>query len=401
MTLGEGPEAAAEDLLWLTSGEAEPWLAQWSRGDLSVALAARLRRELSPERARLVIELAELRQRAAAKFSDAGRLFFSRRLLEQATGEGIADYKARRFSGRVFDLCCGLGGDLLGLAPRCRVEGVDRDRRAVTLARANLLARGHLGVPVRVGDVLQEPLASCDAFHIDPDRRSSGRRRSGPCAGDPTWDQVQQLRSRCPHAAAKWAPAAELPGGAEPDCEREWISARGECRQQVAWWGDLARHPGRRTATVVVRSGEAHSFTAEAGLEPHCGPVSRFLYEPDPAVLAADLTDALAAHRGLHRLARRVGYLSGELPVGDPLLAAFEVLDVLPLDVKRIKALLRARRIGRLELKQRGVRRDLVQLRRQLRVPGDVAATLLLCGGSRPCAVLADRLEAPCGAGEG
>src|SRR5262245_49147881 len=69
---------------------------------------------------RAALETALLRRRAADKFTRAGRMFFCREALEQASGEPAARHRARRFEplGRVADLCCGLGGDALALAGR-------------------------------------------------------------------------------------------------------------------------------------------------------------------------------------------------------------------------------------------------------------------------------------------
>ncbi len=46
--------------------------------------------------------------------------------------------------------------------------------------------------------------------------------------------------------------------------------------------------------------------------------------------------------------------------------------------MKRLKALLRERRIGRLEVKKRGVDIEPAELRRKLKCPGDVRATLIV-----------------------
>ena len=69
-----------EDTDWLTNPDAVAWLrlaADWSGEALS--LANRLRKDLSAERARLVLEQAELRRRAADKFSLAATMFFTPR----------------------------------------------------------------------------------------------------------------------------------------------------------------------------------------------------------------------------------------------------------------------------------------------------------------------------------
>jgi hypothetical protein len=121
--------------------------------------------------------------------------------------------------------------------------------------------------------------------------------------------------------------------------------------------------------------------------------VDRFVYDPDPAVLAAGLSGALAAEHGLQTISARCGYLTGSYPVNDPALAGFEVLDVLPLRVGPIRRWLAEQRMGRLEIKKRGVEIDPRELHRQLQVPGDEAGVILLMKlDARAIAIIAQRL---------
>src|SRR5262245_14928181 len=77
-------------------------------------LAKRYEREL----ARAAVETAILRRRAAAKFTRAAAMYFTREALEQSTSEPVARHRARRFTavGRALDVGCGIGGDALTLA---------------------------------------------------------------------------------------------------------------------------------------------------------------------------------------------------------------------------------------------------------------------------------------------
>ena len=74
------PENLA-DYRWLTSQEAKAPLAVAAAGDAGdVRLAERLREQLPASRARLVLELTELRRRAksSGKFAQAEKMFFTR-----------------------------------------------------------------------------------------------------------------------------------------------------------------------------------------------------------------------------------------------------------------------------------------------------------------------------------
>jgi hypothetical protein len=312
-------------------------------------------------------------------------MFFTPRLLEQATDEDMASYKASRFpvGTQMADLCCGAGGDLLAIAANGPCVGVDHDPVATTLAAANCRALGLAHVRFQTVDVERCDISDCGAWHVDPDRRASGRRTTLPAFFRPDMRALNRLISRNPNGAIKLAPATPAPREWSEAAELEWISNRRECRQQVVWLGSLARCVGRRTATVLAGASETASFTGQPDVQLRvAASVGRYLFEPQPAVLAAHLTGALGDRLGLSAIDPQVAYLTGDEPVGSPLLTAFEVMDVLPLDHRRLTSLLRQRHVGKLEVKARGRRVDPELLRKQLRVPGEESATLLIAGTS-------------------
>ncbi|HUY36265.1 MAG TPA: class I SAM-dependent methyltransferase [Pirellulales bacterium] len=385
-----------DDYQWLVSPSAEEWLEQAATHDGElVSQTAMLRRRLSAARTHLLLEQATLRVRARRKFSAAARMFFTPLALAQATDEWVAAYKASRFlsAAPLVDLCCGIGGDLLALARRGPVIGIDHDPVAALLAQVNLAAvlgdaSGSFSSAIEVRDAAHASLAGAAAWHIDPDRRSTGQRATRVELHSPGVPALERLLRVCPAAAIKLAPAAELPPRWTAEAELEWISRGGECRQLVAWFGSSARTPGCRRATVVVSretssesepSYHVRTFVGDPNVElPVADRLGRYLAEPDASVLAARLTATLAAEHGLAAVAPGTVYLTGQRANADPALAWFEVSDVLPFDLKRLKSLLRGRGIGRLEVKKRGVPHDPAQVLQQLRVPGDQAATLFL-----------------------
>jgi hypothetical protein len=349
----------------------------------------------------VVLEQIALRRKAAEKFSRAGQMFFTPLGLEQATGEAVARYKASRFpqGWPVADLCCGIGGDLLALCLRGPTVGFDRDPVKSLLAEANCrtletTAAGVPDVSERTADVTSISLADFAAWHIDPDRRPKGRRTTRVESQEPGAAVIDRLLAEAPHAAIKLAPAAEVPDHWSEKAEREWISCAGECRQQVAWFGDLTVRPGRRAATVIGPGFQVRTLEERRDAPPPAiSATGRYLFEPDAAVLAAGLAPSLCVELELSAISADVAYLTSDQPKRDAAVQCFEVLDVLPFDMKRVKALLRARGIGRLEVKKRGLPHDPEQVRGQLRVPGDESATLLLARvDGAVTAILARRL---------
>lgn len=393
--------ATLDDFRWLVSQAAVPRLAlAHEENGATLQLVTRLRKELSAAQAHLVVEQVDLRRRARIKFSIAERMFFTSRGLEQATDEHLAQYKAARFPAQapVLDLCCGIGGDLVALAGRGPVAGVDLDPASLILAEANLRICGSLppAGSTRIADAAEVDVSKAAAWHCDPDRRITGRRTTTLEFFSPPLAALENLLARQPAAAIKLAPATVVPEDWASRAELQWLGSRGECRQQVAWFGPLAQHPGLRTATIVEPHGTRTIVGTPFADLPVATACGRYLYEPHPAVLAATLTAALCREHDLAALSPAIAYLTGDTTIDDLALDAFEVREVLPFDRKRLKAYCREHRLGRLEVKKRGVEVDPNRLARELASAGDEPATILLApAGGKVVAIIARRLNQP------
>jgi hypothetical protein len=247
---------------------------------------------------------------------------------------------------------------------------------------------------VRAHEVADVDVGECTAWHIDPDRRPMGRRTTRVTLHEPGVEAIEQLLARNQRAAIKLAPAAKLPDAWIERAELEWISRDRQCRQLVAWFGELARKPGQRRATVLGNRAEAPRSIVGVPCDdpPATGRVGSYLFEPDAAVLAAKLATTLAAEHRIARITAGIAYWTGDHPIDDPAMSCFKVCEVLPLDLKRVRELLAARQIGRLEIKKRGVDCQPEKIRRHLRLSGSRSGTLLVARiGGRVTAIVAQR----------
>jgi len=388
-----------DDYRWLLGAEGARQLQEAAASELPVhRLTAHVRRTLSPERTHLLLEQVELRRRARRKFSRAEQMFFTRRSLQQATDEVTAAYKASRFpaDAALADLCSGIGGDLLALASRGAVAGWERDPALALLAAANVRCLlDPAEARIVCGDAGKADLTQFAAWHCDPDRRPGSRRSTRVELHEPDAGRLEQMLRSNSHAAIKLAPAAVVPHDWPPRAEREWISVGGQCKQLVAWFGELTQMQGRRRATVLDCSGAAATFTGRGHLQPpHRENVGSYVYEPDAAILAADLCGEVAAQFDLHSFAETAGYLTSDRLVETGGLSAFAVRDVMPMDPKRLKAELRRQGIGRVEVKKRGVPHEPAKVSRSLRGSGVESATLILCRMSgQVTAIVCRRLD--------
>jgi hypothetical protein len=357
-------------------------------------------RALAPtEWVHAAIRLRDCRRRGAAKYSRAEAMWLDPTGLEQATAEIVARHKARRFqANRVVDLCSGIGGDTIALAERCDVIAVDRDQGMCRRLSWNA------GV-YEVRDRVQPIVADAERFtippgawvHVDPDRRAGGLSRARRVRRIEDYQPgLTALKSLCLSAAGcaiKLSPASDFEAHfAGSGYEVELISLEGECKEATVWAGGAVTC--RRRAT---RLPDGVTWTDRDGDSGHDTPILlesawSWIYDPDPALTRSGLLNTFATAHSLGRISREVDYLVGPSLVSSPFLAAFEVMDVFPLDLKRLRRELSKREIGRLEIKIRGVEVAPEALRAKLKLNGNRRGTLLVAGANPTRAVLARRI---------
>ncbi len=368
-----------------------------------------LRRSCSPEESRAIMALRALRKRAAAagRFPQelARQMLATDKLLQQASSMPLAIWKGRRLAEmlgaaspqatesakpgpEVWDLCCGLGGDAIGLAlAGLRVRGVDSDPAAVLCAKHNARAAGVGGLcRFEVADVEQLDLPAEAVVHIDPDRRASGRRSIELADFSPGEPFLSRLAARTVAGAMKLPPGAD-PAELEgiPAGLFEHVSEAGICKQLIGWWhpdeAAAGDRPGRRATVLTGPPGDPHATSIEAGVAPYA-PIREpgaWLVEPDPALVAAEAVDDLAAAEDLWRIAIGLPWLFGGRAVRTPLAACFEVLADMPGRQRDIAQAVRKLGGGCVEVKTRGVKLDTDSLQRRLRGRGDRPLAVLWC----------------------
>ena len=394
------------DAQWLVSDQSAQLLqdtqARFGAGNEILQVVKSLRKNLSPERASLIAELAQLRIRGRRKFDSADQMFFTREALEMATDQKIAVYKAKRFQNfeNVVDCCCSIGGDLCFLASRktgCKTLGIDLDPAAVLLANKNLQVHNHSSSAV-VSNFFDLQSSDFDAIHVDPDRRQHGRSTFGD-KFEPPLDAVFEKLSGFGSAAIKVAAATAHKEFYPNDIERQWIGHSRECKQQIIWTGDLATRKNCHVASVIVND-KVTEFAAPLDKVDHCrvGPanqIGEFVFEPHNTVLAAGLIDALADEFDLKRIDTEIAYLTGDQSINNDLLQQFRVLECVSGDSKKISAAIDRHELGKLEIKNRGVEEDFVNQIRQTKCgTGDRAGTIILTRfQGNHCAILGDRTK--------
>jgi len=344
----------------------------------SLQRQAGLREQYDAELVRAALLLTELRLKARRKFTRADQMWFDRTGLEQSTTELIARHKARRFEtcpGPIFDLCCGIGSDSIALAS-LKKEVVSVDQSAAACLRTTLNAAVY-----GVGEFLRPQAAeatslklSGELVHIDPDRRAGKHRAFRLEDYAPSLEFLQQLTQRTLGGAIKLSPASNF-GGKFGHNEIELISLEGECKEATVWYGALSGSLAMRA--TVLPSG----FTLAGNpweFRPHVGPLQRYLYDPDPAIVRSGLLDVLVQQQSVQRLDATEEYLTSELRVATPAMTGFEVLANLPNNDREIRKAIRSMELGELEIKSRHVPTNVEAMRKKMTLTGSGKAVLII-----------------------
>jgi SAM-dependent methyltransferase len=350
----------------------------------------RLRKQFTPELARAALDTLLLREKARAKFSRAGAMFFTREALEMATSEAVARHRAARFApfATVADLGCGVGGDAIALAAAgCEVVAVESDELRLRMAEANLAAHD-LGGRFVLGDARTVELPPVDAAFADPGRRPGGRRTLSVHECEPP---VRELVARFPRGfplGVKIAPGVPRDELSEFDAQTEFVSLDGELKECVLWFGPL--RPTCVQATVLPGP---HVLCGDPRRAGEVGPVGAYLYDPDPAITRAGLVGELGRQLAARQIDPAIAFLTADRLVSTPFASAYRVEEVLPFHAKRVGEWLRARHVGRVTIVKRGSAADAEELTRRWKLRGDEhRAVILTRADGAPVAIIGERV---------
>jgi hypothetical protein len=334
-----------------------------------------------------VLTQAKLRRRARKKFGDfTDGMLFTEDGLEQASRLQAAALHAGRFRGagitQVADLGCGLGAESMAMgAIDLNVRAFEIDEVTAALAVFNLGAFEN--VEVEQADITTLDLSQFEALFFDPARREldgkgeRAARKFDPAQFAPNFNWVLE-QARTKPTGIKLGPGHPHEAIAE-DAEAQWLSIDGDLVELALWFGDVKRPKVSRAATVVNATGRHEIVSEEFESEvAEIAPLKQYIYEPDNAVVRSHLIADLARDVGATLISREIAYLSSDVEIDSPFMRGFKVIDEMAFDRKKLKAYLRDKNIGTLEIKKRGV--DVVpeQLRKEMSLKGEIAATLIL-----------------------
>jgi hypothetical protein len=342
--------------------------------ETELRLATALRREFPPELVSAALWQQELRVKAEQKFSRALEMYFTRPGLEQASAEVVARHRAARFAPfqRIADLCTGIGGDLLALAPGHMTLAVDRDPVHLEMALINTrVYDAEAEVRPLLADVRDVDLNDRDAIYIDPARRDGGQRHIGG-ESEPPLEWCLALADRVPAVGIKAAPG--LPRELVPEkWEIEFVALDRELKEAALWSPAMATTARRAT---ILPGGE--TMTSDPGSPVPLGMPGAYLLDPNPAVTRAGLVEELAREVGAWKIDEQIAFLSTDTAVQTPFARTLQVIESMPWHQKQITQRLRALNIGAVDIRRRGLAGDVEAFHKRLKLTGDRRATLVM-----------------------
>ena len=295
--------------------------------------------------------------------------------LENGPADGVWLDPARRVTGaggtrRVFDpeafsppLSFVTGLARRGLAVGAKIgPGIPHEHVPEGAEAQWISDRGDVVEAVLWFNAVRRPDVARAALVLGHDAAGPGSASTSPGVGpaDPGNPVPARTPESTPGSAAPSA-AAEQRGTAVP-------GARAERTE-----GDRAASSGVQAAELTSDSWQSPPPEGEL-----LGPVGRYLYEPDGAVIRAGLVTDLAQLLRAHLVHPSIAYLSSDTLVRTPLARAYEVREVLPHTVKVLRRWVKEQDVGTLEIKKRGTDVTPEQLRRQLAPKGTRRATLVM-----------------------
>ncbi|MDF0529764.1 class I SAM-dependent methyltransferase [Tsukamurella sp. 8F] len=365
----------SEELGFLVSPAGERAVADAAARSLSdgtlVADVAALR-AAHGDGARAAVELVRARRRAEGKLDAPHTWLLDSESLQQATPSAVASHRAARLAGlSVHDVTCSIGAELRALTAVCpRVVASDLDE-----VRAAMAARNVPRALVFRADAL-DSTSGADVVIADPARRAGGRRIVDP-------ERMVPPLSALLAAYGGRSLAVKTAPGIDYDLlyrsgfagEVEVTSLDGGVREACLWSGPVAV-PGLRRASVLRRGGGGFEVTSNQRDDVEVASAGKYLIEPDGAVIRAGLVRHYGFRHDLWQLDPHIAYLTGDsVPHG---VRGFEVLEELPFSEKNLRAALRARDVGTVEILTRGAGIDPDALRRRLKPAGTHSLTVVI-----------------------
>jgi 16S rRNA G966 N2-methylase RsmD len=295
----------------------------------------------------LILDQIKARQKAKAKMPEwhAAKdiVFPPASLIEQASSEATARYKASLFKGTLFaDLTAGAGMDFAALLKNFEHGiAVEKNKTSSEILSHNLNALGFKNFEVLNKDAENEieNIPSCDLVYIDPQRRSENTKglfRFEDCSPNILKILPQALK-KAGNIAIKASPMLDIDQGIRAlshVTQVHVIEWRGECREVIYILKPDADE-AYITPVIIDDNGNTQakiSFTRaeESNAISEFNDPLKYIYEPSPAFQKAGCYKFLGTHYGLKKLHPHTHLFTSDAPCPNFPGRVFEVVGLYP-----------------------------------------------------------------------
>ena len=368
-----------DDIKFLRTERASSTMQAYAAADLSAAntlpLLTELRKGVSASEAGAILTTLRLRQHAATKFPrHAHDMLFTAASLQQASHPLARSYRARLIeSDAVLDLCCGIGADSLAFAAAGKSTlGLDIDPARIAIARHNADIM-RLAPVFRRCDIRQSIPSGFGCVFYDPARRDGqGRRIRHVERYQPPLSLIRAVRAR--EVLVKLSPGLDLTQVESYGGQVEFISIGGRLTEALLW---LHLPSGPPKAALLSDKGSWQMTRRDEADGTFSSPRA-WLIEPDPAILRAGLLRQLAQDLDAAMLDETIAYLTAESKPDTPWARAWQILDWMPFQLKRLRRYLVERGVGSVTVKKRGFPLSPEELIARLRLKDGRASRILV-----------------------
>jgi hypothetical protein len=218
-----------------------------------------------------------------------------------------------------------------------------------------------------VGDLAHiEIPETITAVYADPSRRINNRRSIEPSDYSPRLETIHERLSGLSR------PAVKLIAKLSPLCDIDELLQRGTV-EVVSYNGEVREilfragpDGGLVTAVVLNEDSADYILCSSAPARFKTTTLKKYIIEPDPAIIRADLVPQFAYSIGASLLARRLAYITSDTIPSGNVQGTFHVIETMPFSIKQIKQYLKDAGIKQLSVKKRGILETASQIQKDI-----------------------------------
>ena len=302
-----------------------------------------------------IIEQLDARRRAEKKlptwYNTSGILYPPTVSIEQSSSEITAQYKASLFAGNsALDLTGGFGVDCYYLAKKFdKFSYVEKNKALVQVAQHNFtcLQQQNIKTIARSAeDFLSTNKESYDLIYIDPDRRPGVKRVTGFKESKPDLlSLLPELHKISANILIKASPMMDLTLGVNELSQVKMVIvlAVGNEVKELLFWLSAKDSETKIRCVNIGRDGEQileYNIADEQQGLCQYGEVSKYLYEPNAAIMKAGAYNLLCKKFKLKKLNSNTNLYTSELLVNDFPGRKFNVIDTTSYHKRKVAAIL-------------------------------------------------------------